>query len=221
MIKNLLISICILLFSASVYAESSTYLLTVVRDGKRQTRLAAAFWSGEYPSPIIDVLSQKNGVTTVRAFKSLRELTEPVSCTIQNGLYHPWSKDKISAVNYYSIIALIEYESLKQQSLHGIALQKDDVITQVVYHAEGICGGKLAKDKKEIEFYCDSLLNTDNFKALHNKDSFSEQWIQLKCSEKYEAFIQDSALLNHKGVLEGEIAGYGKIKAKTSSSRMK
>lgn len=219
--KYSLIPLCVLLLSGSVYAESSTYLLPITRDGKQQTRLASSFWSGEYPSPIIDVFSQKKGMTTVKAFKSLRELKEPVNCTIQNGLYHPWSKDKASAINFYSIVALEEYASLKQQSLDGTDLKKGEVITQVVYHAEGNCGGKLAKTQKEIEFFCDDLLNKQNFKALRKKDSFSEQWIKLKCTEKYEAFIQDSALLGHKGVVEGEIVGYGEIKAKSTSSATK
>ena len=218
--KRLLLTLAVLMIAMPACADSNSdsgpYRIAITRDGKQQTRLIAPFWSGEYPSPVIDVSSRKPGTTTVKGYKSLRDPKEPVNCTIKNGLYHPWAKEKASAANFYSIVAIEEYLSLKQQVLDGTELKKGDLIIDLIYHGEGSCGARVAKNRKEIEFQCDTVQQSAGFKALKQPDNFAEQWLRMKCAEKYDAFVHAAALLKQKGVSRGDITGYGEI---TGSAR--
>lgn len=189
------------------------YRLPITRGLKTKDRLSFNFWNGEYPSPIIDLNSKSKGQTKIQAFTTLRTLEKMKSCTILNGIYHPWSKTANSATNYYSITAIQEYDVL-DSSHFGISKTKGNSrIIDVIYLAEGSCKGKsiLNKVEKTIEFSCSDLDNKKLATKTSKEDKFDEQWIQLKCQEGGDAFIRDKDLLKIPGAKEGTLLSYGKV----------
>lgn len=218
---KLLILATMTLISATSFAEELfSYKLTVVRDGKKQERVAYPAWSGEYPSPVIDVQSNKPGkTTTVKGYASLREPKNKKSCTIKNGLYHPWSTTESSAINLYSIIGVNDVQALHDIDVKGEAdgtdfIKKGDQILNVYYMAENYCGGTLKAGKKltEIGFSCDLIGEEEgSFKQVKKTEAPTEQWIYLQCAEGYNVFVQDGKLLNQPKVKQGNITGYGEI----------
>lgn len=198
-------------------ASSGSYLLTVTRDRRKHTRVAANFWSGEYPSPVIDVLSKTAGELTVPAVKNLRDRSGAVRCTISHGVYHPWSKTKSSAIAFYQIIPLVEYQCLQRATVGETPLKKGDKISRLIYLGEGICQGVLLRSgRKEItvDFPCEEANETRGMKLVTKNDTEpKEQWLYLSCKEGYKAFIRDEDLLAQPGVGPGTFDGYGSVKA--------
>ncbi len=229
-----------LFFIASASAELGTYKLEVERNGVKSLQVAMNTWQGEYPGPVIDVSSKKkNKTTTVKGWESLRELTVQKSCTIANGLYHPWSQTKNSVVNFYTIAPVLDYVVMKDitnpQDLGLSALYEADSVPMIkanseivnfMYLAEGGAMATLLQDDKELYLYLsyDSLekpeyftktLETKALKTVIEEDGstydVNEQWLYVKCVEGYNVFIEDTALLSQKGVKQGNITGYGDI----------
>lgn len=201
-----------------VSAGPASYTLPVVRDGKKAIRLAYDFWSGEYPGPIIDLNSKTPGETTVRAYASLRDLSQSRDCAIQNGLYHPWSDDKKSLIAFYTLTAVKTYRSDKDQEFNGKKIKKGDRISQVIYLAEGTCQGKLSRpgEKGETieEYTCDEIDNPADYVLLEGRDDpFLEQWLYVACGDGTKAFVQDKQLLAAPGAKEGQVVTYGTVKA--------
>lgn len=196
-------------------AEVLAYQLPVTREGKTQTRLAYAFWSGEYPQPVINVGADKNGTTKIQGFKSLRALNDKIECTIANGIYHPWSKTHSSINIFYTVVAVDEYLSLSPQQLDEVKLPKDTKISNVIYLAEGSCQASIKERAQGIVFQCDELDDTSRFKKISSPQNWKpEQWLLLNCNERHQAFVRDSDLLTQPGVTEGQIKGYGEVEAK-------
>ena len=201
-------------FSAA--AETYTYTLPVTRDAKTTTRVAFKSWSGEYPLPVIDVASKKTGATTIRAQKNVRTLDEPISCSIDNGIYHQWSKSKGSLLGFYTLLPLQEYATVSDGFLGEKPVKKGDLVSELVYIAEGNCGAIIKRGKKtlaSIDFLCTELEDITRFKHTtgNDKDTFREQWIYVQCKEGDKAFVLDTRLLKETGVREGKVVEYGKI----------
>ena len=193
-------------------AKMLSYKLPVTRNGVTVTKVATPFWQSEYPGPVIDVRSKKSGTMTVQAYQSLRKLDSPVACTIKHGIYHPWSKTKNSVIHYYTITPVEDYKALKKAKLEEYTIHAGDIITNVVYLSEGFCKGNLKN--RQIEFTCSALQeNQRDFQLLGKAENGSrpEQWLYVKCEEGHKAFIQDTALLNTKGVKKGVIIKYGEV----------
>ena len=115
-----LILLIVAMFYSTSFAQSS-YKLDIVRDGKTQQKMTFNSWSGEYPQPVIDVNSKVQGSTLIQAYKSLRNLTESLSCTVKNGIYHPWSlTNQKNGTIFYTIKAQEDYQSVNK--LHWIVL---------------------------------------------------------------------------------------------------
>lgn len=125
------------LTSSLCYATSlDVYKLNVERKGVSHLQVAGNFWQGESPSPVIDVHSQKAGLTTIKGWASLRKLNKRQSCTIKNGLYHPWANvpgfdlymedetgprrssssasTQNSVITYYTIAPALDYKVIKK-----------------------------------------------------------------------------------------------------------
>lgn len=207
--------------SFSVTAEPGTYKLKITRDGVTQTKLAYNYWSGEYPLPVADVTAK----TTVKAYRSVRKLNRKVACTIDKGIYHPWSNNQGSVINFYTLTNAVDAivtddfqdEIMWEDFGHSemFAPQKGDIINEIYYGSEGICGGKLFElnsDPTPVSFYCDSFFegNIDYLSKDTDLD-WGEQWLYLRCDEGYNAFIQDYQLMTSPKVKEGQIWGFGSV----------
>ena len=206
-----------LIYPPNIFAEAPSYVLPIIRDGKKMDKVAYNAWSGEYPGPVIDVNAQKSGSTQIKIYKSLRDLNTSQSCRIVNGIYHPWSKTKNSLLRFYSIIDFQEYVSLIDQVIDEQNIKKGDLVAQVRYLSEGYCGGLLSSKKvkdKELELNCSELEDHNKFRLTRGKtgeNKFLEQWLQVKCIEGHIGFVRDKELLKFKGVKEGSILGYGEV----------
>jgi hypothetical protein len=207
----------LLLTGAGDREPLSSYLLPVTRGGVTTRRVAANFWAGEYPQPVIDVRSRKEGTTRVTGFASLRELTKPRRCTIQNGIYHPWSSSAGSLVTFYRLTAERNYQAIRGTQLGDAQLIQGARLERVFYLSEGYCRGSLTEGS-DIAFRCSELdHNADLVRegqgdgGVAEPDEFEEQWLYLRCSEGYDVFISDGDLLATSRVKEGKILRYGAV----------
>ncbi len=229
-----LILLIVAMFYSTSFAQSS-YKLDIVRDGKTQQKMTFNSWSGEYPQPVIDVNSKVQGSTSIQAYKSLRNLTESLSCTVKNGIYHPWSlTNQKNGTIYYTIKAQEDYQVRKQTSLDSFVFDSQnpsgrketynfapgDFLENIYYASEGTCIGnqvqiiKKQRITAEISFSCEALDNKNIFKRLTPqsvKDDTLEQWLYVSCTEGYKAFIRDTDLLKTPNVKEGTIVEYGVV----------
>jgi len=130
------------------------------------------FWSGEYPAPVIHIQPSKNNWGTVNLGNN--------KCSIKTGIYHPWTKDKISLINYYSITPKINYLVQQDTILDGQKVKKGDTIKNEFYLSEGFCS-YLLNDKTEITVHC--LANSTQFKRIKFPAHPAEQWLYLSCKE--------------------------------------
>ncbi|MBK8011503.1 MAG: hypothetical protein IPK13_09140 [Deltaproteobacteria bacterium] len=202
---------------ASDPIQPSSYTLPIIRNGRKTIRVAANFWSGEYPSPVIDVNSSSPGETEIKAYKSLRDEKPATRCTITNGLYHPWSTTPNSVVSYYQIVPLVEYKALRPRTIAGAKLEKGAVISRLLYLAEGSCQGVVRRGKKEtpIDFPCEEVNEAQGMRLVSGAhDKFEEQWLHVSCKQGHKAFIRDRELLATAGVREGEVESYGVVRAR-------
>lgn len=221
MLKKLL-PIAILL-SVAIRAEEIPYKIDVIRDGKLHHQVAYHFWSGEYPMPVININAGKRGKTTIKGYATLREKTQLKPCTVKNGLYHPWSKDKNSYINFYTIIPIESYEIVStlssevQSDLGETKVKVGDKILNIAYLGEGYSQGILHSSTDEdtlISFQSEIFENNPKvFKRIDDISTLKtkEQWLYLKCEESYNVFVQDKHLLAQKGIKEGQVTGYGEI----------
>ena len=217
----------ILLLNVALYANEVPYKIDVIRNGKVHHQVAYNFWSGEYPSPVINVHAGTDGKTTIEGYVSLRDKKERKVCTIKNGLYHPWAKGEDSLINFYTITAVESYEIIAtpsselQQELSMADpkefLQVGDKILNVVYNAEGISQGTIHGDKRadEIVYFQVNIFenNPKIFQRIENISTLekNEQWLYLKCDEGYNIFVEDVDLLEQEGIKKGHITGYGSV----------
>lgn len=220
MIQKISIMIIVLL-SATAHAEFNAYQLPITRNGVTSTKLAYNAWSGEYPGPI-PVVTKK---TTLNAYKSLRKLDQPAQCTVDKGIYHPWSETKNAVVNYYSLTGINNYVATEAITLSGdiyyankdevfeVQFDKGDEVINTFYLSEGWCSGTLVKSsgsKDQVDYFCD-VLEEVPFQSTSKDLDFNEQWLYLQCDEGYNAFIEDYKMMESKNVKAGQILGYGQV----------
>jgi len=160
---NEVISKLFINFTGLLHASEDSYLLPITRDGVTHTMIAYNFWSGEYPNLVINVQASKNNWGTVMGYPSLRNLGKKKVSSIKTGIYHPWTKDKISLINYYSITPKINYLVQQDTILDGQKVKKGDTIKNEFYLSEGFCS-YLLSDKTEITVHC--LGNSTQFKRI-------------------------------------------------------
>ncbi|WP_069470788.1 hypothetical protein [Candidatus Marithrix sp. Canyon 246] len=208
---KLLVSFLLLSFTGLLHASEDSYLLPITRDGVTHTMITYNFWSGEYPNPVIHVQPSKNNWSTVIGYSSLRNLGKKKVCSIKTGIYHPWTKDKISLINYYSITPKINYLVQQDTILEDQKVKKGDTIKNEFYLSEGFCS-YLLSDKTDIEAKC--IDNSTQFKRIKFPAHPAEQWLYLSCKEGYKIFVQDTDLLSQANVNEGGISGYGEVAKK-------
>lgn len=209
-----------------------SYKLPITRNGKKETRVAYPMWSGEYPAPPINVNAEQSGTTKIDAYKSLRTLdnADKTTCTIKNGLYHPWADPSpASIINYYTVVAAKDYKVIRKITYSEYSekakkdvkkvIPKGATITNVIYHGEGYCGAilKIGKNPRAFTNDCSFFTENKDLQQISPPSDFSEQWLYLTCEEKdsngknEKAFVQDKALLAQPGIKEGCIVEYGTV----------
>lgn len=227
-----LILLAVAMFYSTSFALSSNKL-EVIRDGKTLQKMIYNSWSEEYIQPVIDINSKTPGFTQVQAVKGLSNLTEVVTCSIKNAVYHPWSEDnQSSGTLYYSIKTQEDYLVRKKTSIENYVLDKEtslgkqeildftpgDLLQNVYYASEGVCIGthqkviSKQKTQEEINLSCELLDDKNNFKLLTAqsvKDDTIEQWIYTSCAEGYKAFIRDTDLAKTSSAKKGTIVEHG------------
>ena len=208
---KLLVSLLLLIFDTFLYAHDKPYLLPITRNGVTHTMVAYNFWSGEYPQPVIYIQPGRNNTSKIRGYASLRTPGKKKSCTVKSGIYHPWSKNKISLINYYSIIPIINYVAKNDTILNDQKIKKGDRLGHEVYLAEGSCA-YLFNGKIKLETSC--IDEDPKFKITKYPSHPSEQWLHLSCKEGYNIFVQDRDLLTQPNVRKGRILGYGEVTEK-------
>lgn len=205
---KILLSVLVFSFTNVLYASEDPYSLPITRDNVTHTMIAYNFWSGEYPSPVIDVQVKQKKWLKIKGYKSLRKLTQPKNCTIKTGIYHPWSKDKISVINYYSIIPKVDYLAKKATIFDEKKFKKGDKLKHEVYLSEGFCSYDL-NNKKRFESTCIGKMKP--FERTEYPSHAAEQWLYLSCKEGHKVFVQDNDLLSQPHVKKGKIAAYGEV----------
>lgn len=220
--------------------NANTYKLPITRNGQTATRVAFRYWSGEWPSPVIDVKSNRSsGSTAIRAYSSLRDpaKSQQLTCTIRNGVYHPWAGRGVSetnnrrldpsAITYYTILAAEDYEVVNATSIENgegtapTALPRGARIENVVYYGENFCGATLVHNGSStpVESDCPFFQENTDLRRIGTPDSFeAEQWIHVTCNEKdstgqsIKAFVKDSDLLAQPGIRQACHGGYGFVR---------
>jgi len=213
--KIVFLLVMMIILTQSIFSETITsYTLPVTRNGVTHYMVAYNYWSGEYPKPVIYVKGNQNRWVKIKGYTSLRDLTNRKICNIKIGIYHPWSKDDISLINYYSIIPKIDYIAKRNTILNSQKINKGDKLDNEVYIAEGSCSYILNK-KREITTICveGGAEDLDSFKQMRYPTHPSEQWLYLNCREGYHIFVRDIDLLREPNVSEGVISGYRSVTA--------
>lgn len=210
----------------------SSYKLPITRNNVEGINaLAYPYWSGEYPTPAIDINANKPGTTAVTGFKNLRKLTEPITCELKNGVYHPWSDSDASAIKYYTITQQSDYKVVKSFTTpDNQKIPTGALLTNIIGQAENWCGAQLTfkKMNKEISLSCDYLTDKKTLTKINIEKNFqgNEQWLYVKCENKDEsgenikAFIQDKYLMQQTqlGIKDACITGYGSVAPSNSKS---
>jgi hypothetical protein len=207
------------------------YRLPLERGGDKKVRVAYTYWSGEWPGPIPDVSSKhKNGTTKIMGYPSPRVLKGRTSCTIKNGIYHPWSTNTPSLINFYSFISPVDFEALKDTLLAegtrdgvqtGVKVPKGAKVINVIPLSEGWVSGsvKIGQNLRSVDVFYTDLYESKNFVRITPEEDFREQWLHLQCAEKDSSgkaqtvFVQDKDLMSQSGVTAGTFDEYGKVKA--------
>jgi len=216
--KTIFCSIVLFLGMSSLSAGVTvgSYTLPITRNGVSHSMVAYNYWSGEYPKPVIYVNNNQRKWVKIKGYASLRKPVKRKVCSIKTGIYHPWSKDRISLINYYSIIPKVDYIAKKNTVLDSREIKKGDKLENEVYIAEGSCSYLLNK-KKQITTVCveDGAEDSSAFKHIKHPAHPFEQWLYLNCREGYHVFVQDVNLLRQPNVREGMISGYREVTTST------
>jgi hypothetical protein len=207
--KLLLTCLCFIIFTPFIYASEAPYPLPITRDGKTHNMIAYNFWSGEYPEPVIYVQPVPSIWRTIMGYASLRDPKNKKQCTIQSGLYHPWSYTENSLINRYSILPKVNYYAQKNMLIDDLWIKKGSRLKHEVYLSEGYCTYRL-NGKKTIDLPC--IEASQDFRRIQYPAHLSEQWLYLRCDEGYNVFVQDKDLLRQPNVSKGKIVGYGEIR---------
>lgn len=206
---KLSLSLLLLVFTAYLHASEAPYLLPITRNGVTHTMIAYNFWSGEYPEPVIYVQPSQGRWGKVMGYSSLRNIVKRKQCTVKSGIYHPWSNDKISLINYYSIVPRKSYLVQRDTAFEGQKFKKGDKLVNEVYLSEGFCSYILNDQKERLVTHC--IGEVTQFKSTKYPSHPSEQWLYLSCKEGYKVFVQDSDLLTQPDINKGQISGYGEV----------
>lgn len=207
--------------TATVSANAATFLLDMTRNGVTHSMVVHDFWSGEYPGPVVAIGKSNKGKTTILGSSSMRNPMKDQSCTVSNGLYHPWADRTKTPYEIYTVTGITEYVASKDVEISysevvgqtsKLKLAAGEKLTRAVYLGEGFCQYVVGNTQKEIQTDCAEIGdNTDLVKTDYPTHA-TEQWIKFSCLDGGEAYVAVDDLLTQEGVQEGQIASYGSVK---------
>ncbi|MFT5584533.1 MAG: hypothetical protein ACI9VR_002118 [Cognaticolwellia sp.] len=164
-------------------------------------RGAFAFWTGEYPGPIIDV----GTAVTVRGTLHPCAVDAIAACTVPAGLYHPWGAE--NKVEFATVQPILHYQVKTDQEYAGSPLAAGSDLKVISYLAEGYCLVQLGEGEifdAECPSESESLVQIPETRP-------SNQLVQVTCTEGTKVWVEDTALLAAAGVMEGQLLGYGEV----------
>jgi hypothetical protein len=166
---------------------------------------ASAGWSGEYPSPVIQV----NANVTVKGRGHPCDATSEISCTVPAGLYHPWSTTSKAA--FQSVAPAFRFVTRKEVAPTGRTLPVGTHVLEQSYLSEGFC--VLVIDGKTEEGDCPGGAVDDAYTKLPtpNADFGYHQFLEVACTEGVKSWLRDKDLLAQRGVTQGQITDYGVV----------
>ena len=164
-------------------------------------------WSGEYPLPIVQV----NKTITVDALTNICETKPTLKCTVEPGLYNPWSN--LSEADFKTVGAVHRFMTLKTVEFFDMTVPEGTEVIEQRYLAEGQCS--LVINGQSTQGYCPSNGDREgSFKALPNAspDFVNQQYLGINCNEGHKGWIHiTDAFMALPDVQEGQILGYGSV----------
>lgn len=208
--------------ASSLSAEAASYRLDITRDGKTLEMVVYDIWSGEYPGPVIAIGKSDKGTTKIIGSSSMRKMENDATCTVSNGLYHPWAEKTKTPYDLYTVTGNTEYTATKDievtffdDSAAGeykkMTVTKGEKLTQAVYLSEGFCQYVVGGTRPEIQTDCAQVGDNNDFVKADLPSHPTEQVIKFSCKEGIEAYVTVDQLLKQEGVKEGQIESYGTV----------
>ena len=164
-------------------------------------RGAFAFWTGEYPGPIIDVGTP----VTVRGKLHPCAVDTVAACTVPAGLYHPWVAE--NKTEFATVQPILRYQVKADQEYAGSPLAAGSDLKVISYLSEGFCMVQVGEG--EI-FDAECPSESENLVQIAETRP-TTQLVQVTCTEGGLVWIEDTTLLAAAGVMNGELLGYGEV----------
>lgn len=168
---------------------------------------AAEGWSGEYPEPVVDVVSSLE----LKGRADACDRLPLVSCTVAPGLYHPWAEGELS---FATIRSMEKYKVLEERQIGPDMVSKGTIITLLRPLSEGFCMYEIGG--VEVEAECPGVMaKPDSPPPLEQVSGSAvepRQMVQVSCTEGQKAWIQvDDALFGRPEIRRGKVTGMGEI----------
>jgi len=177
-------------------------------------------WSGEYPGRVVQItqpvtLEARSGPCSFGT----------VSCTLQPGLYHPWTKDKnINPTAYVSVAAKTNYKAESDISISKYVdgqyisevIPAGTLVEFVVGLGEMSCRYRV--DGETFDHDCPGEYGETALKKVRskkNKTIGSKTWkmLAVECSEGHAGWfkLENALFRQSRSVLEGAMTGWQEI----------
>ncbi|MCO4745257.1 MAG: hypothetical protein KC912_10755 [Proteobacteria bacterium] len=154
------------------------------------------FWDGEYPHPVIDVTE----AVTVPAYADPCDAKSSTKCTLEAGVYHPWSAGEA----FVTLRAVQQFTASEALTVEGRAIKKGETVEIPSYMAEGYCRWRVRGE--EFEAMCPDVAGLAMVEAAGSAPS-EVQLLDPGCGK----WVEVTGLLAHDKVRDGVILGYGSV----------
>lgn len=166
--------------------------------GRCGAMAAVEFWSGEYPSPVMQVDRE----VSLPARPDPCDERPSVPCAIPAGLYHPWAGQgrylTLQESTFYRATAAFTYSE-------GPALRQGDTLELTHYLAEGMCA--LVHRGTRFDASCPDADNLP-LELIREPATEPQQLFDPGCGAWLDV---DSALFVRPEIQHGRITGYGEV----------
>lgn len=163
--------------------------------------VASPSWPGEYPGPVVDVVSP----VEVKA-RPAPCATATLSCTLPKGIYHPWSE---VASDYLTVRSVDQYTVAKAATIGGKAVAIGDIVEVVQYLGEGFCSYRIAG--ADAEDSCPDLLEGAPLTAVAGAKIPEVELFSIPCGTATGWVEATDALLALPEVRPGSTPEWGTV----------